>query len=97
MCGECYPATRATMALAYAIPVDIVDLGVSLMAYERIKPAIRTLRLCHRFGKGAKVRSMNEVHNILPQPFTDCSGLYYETAARTVGHGHWRLVQSGEA
>jgi hypothetical protein len=51
---EDYPpaSPRPLPRLAWAAPVDILELGSSLEAYERHLPAITALRLCHRFGEG---------------------------------------------
>jgi hypothetical protein len=46
------PPPRPLPRLAWATPVDIVELGSSIEAYERQLPAITALRLCHRFGDG---------------------------------------------
>ncbi len=35
--------------LAWAIPVDIAELGASLEAYEETLPQANALRICHRF------------------------------------------------
>ena len=55
MCVGCYPATQATTALTHATPVDVVSLAASLAAYDAVRPTIRHLQLCHRFGKGQNV------------------------------------------
>jgi hypothetical protein len=55
MCQNCYPSTRTSVALTWAIPVDILQLGSSLAAYSKVKPSITQLQLCHRFGRGPNV------------------------------------------
>jgi hypothetical protein len=40
------------------------------MAYEKIKPAIRALQLCHRFGKGPKVISRDETRHTFDSELT---------------------------
>lgn len=55
MRGSCAPATRATVALTWAVPVDALSLASSLAAYDSVQPAIRQLQLCRRFGRGCDV------------------------------------------
>ncbi|KAF7195747.1 hypothetical protein HII31_02882, partial [Pseudocercospora fuligena] len=43
-----------TIDFAWAMPVDIVQLGAHLEAYDTVQPMINTLRLCNRFGRGDK-------------------------------------------
>lgn len=61
---KCYPSTRTSVALTWAVPVDILRLGPSLAAYNEAKPTILQLRLCHRFGN---VTSLSK----LPQEILD--------------------------
>ncbi|CAK3985677.1 Hypothetical predicted protein [Lecanosticta acicola] len=51
MLGDC--STRVTVALATPVRPDI--LGQRLEDYEKVIPTLRTLRLCHRFGRGTDV------------------------------------------
>lgn len=46
------PGPRPAPRLTWALPVDVVELGVGLEAYSVQLPQITTLRLCHRFGVG---------------------------------------------
>lgn len=42
--------------MAWAIQVDVEQLGANLEAYVNLLPTIHTLRLCNRYGKGEHVR-----------------------------------------
>lgn len=55
MCQSCSSGTQATIAITHAVPVDILSLGPSLAALEKLKPAIHQLQLCHRLGRGHNV------------------------------------------
>ena len=55
------PSPRPAPRLAWAAPVDIIELGTSLEAYERQLPAVTTLRLCHRFGDGSLSQLPQEI------------------------------------
>jgi hypothetical protein len=43
---------RPSPRLAWAVPVDVVELGASLEAYVSAQDEIFTIQLCHRFRKG---------------------------------------------
>ena len=42
------------MGVVWGLPVNPAQLGAHLEAYVEMKPAIDTLRLCRRFGRGQK-------------------------------------------
>jgi hypothetical protein len=47
-----YPLPRGRPRLAWAVPVNMSELGASLQVIVDTVPQTSTLRLCHCFGKG---------------------------------------------
>jgi hypothetical protein len=47
--GPFGPVPRPIPHLAWAVPVDISELGPSIEAYSKLRKEVLTLRLCHRF------------------------------------------------
>ena len=52
MCQNCSFESKTTMGVVWGLPVNPAQLGAHLEAYVEMKPAIDTLRLCNRFGRG---------------------------------------------
>jgi hypothetical protein len=52
------PAPRPIPRLAWAVPVDISDLGPSIEAYSKLQKEVLTLRLCHRFRPESSISKL---------------------------------------
>ncbi|KAH7399003.1 hypothetical protein DE146DRAFT_514899 [Phaeosphaeria sp. MPI-PUGE-AT-0046c] len=55
------PGPRPSPRLAWSLPVDVVELGVSLEAFSTQLTQNTTLRLCHRFGHGSLTTLPQEI------------------------------------
>ena len=73
------------MGVVWGLPVNPAQLGAHLEAYVEMKPAMDTLRLCNRFGRGQEAYITK-----LPQELTSMIELELVRKLRIhYYHSHW--------
>ena len=72
------------MGVVWGLPVNPAQLGAHLEAYVEMKPAMDTLRLCNRFGRGQEAYITK-----LPQELISMIELELVRELRIHYHSHW--------
>ncbi len=76
------PVPRSFPHLTWTVPVDVVELGASLEALDKISPQVEALRLCHRFGGGPM--------STLPLEIIDLIVSMLHVSTRSEIETHWK-------
>lgn len=76
-----FPGPRPSPRIAWSLPVDIVELAVSLEAFQSQLAQNTTLRLCHRFGSSPLAT--------LPQEILDLIIGYAHDTMKATLRGKW--------
>lgn len=71
--------------LFWAVPVCPAELGKHLEAYDTVRPALMTLRLCHRFGRGFEVY-ITKIPVELVEKIED---IMFESALAAIPYANW--------